>query len=134
MNVQIATLCDAANTDAGGKLNILGAFDQIFAQKEPLMHPSCSLVVKIQFERIEAGTKKLKILFVDTDGKEVFPAITGNIEVKTLPELRTSSVQIVVTIQQLQLPHFGEYAIDVALDGLVAASVPLYARPLPQQT
>ncbi len=93
------------------------------------MHPACALVVKMQFDKIEEGSKALRIMFMDHDGKEVFPAITGQIEVKMLPEIRTTSVQIVVTIQQLQLPHFGEYQIDVALDGLVVGSVPLFARP-----
>jgi hypothetical protein len=133
MNVQIAVLCDAANVDSHGKLNVLGAFDQVFAKSEPLMHPSCNLVVKMQFEAIEEGSKALRILFVDHDGKEVFPAINGTVEVKMLPGLRTASVQIVGTIQQLQFPHFGEYSIDIALDGLVVASIPLYARELPTQ-
>lgn len=133
MNVQIATLCDAANADSNGKLNVLGTFDQIFSQTEPLVCPSCTLVVKLQFERIEEGAKVLRILFVDDDGKEVFPAITSNIQVTIQPEIRTSNVQIVGTIQQLQLPHFGEYTIDVALDGIIVASIPLYARLLPQE-
>jgi hypothetical protein len=132
MNVQIAALCDAANTGDNGKLNILGVFDQVFGPKEPLIHPSCTLAVKMQFERIEEGTKALKILIVDSDGKEVCPAIGGNVIVKTLPGLRTGSIQIVGTIQQLTLPRFGEYSIDIALDGTIVASVPLYARPLPQ--
>jgi hypothetical protein len=132
MNVQIITLCDAANTDSGGKLNILGAFDQIFAQKEPLMHPSCCLVVKIRFDKIEEGTKTIKIMFVDHDGKQVFPPIEGNVEVKIPDDHGSGTVQLVVIVQQLQLPHFGEYQIDVALDGLVVGSIPLFARPFPK--
>jgi hypothetical protein len=133
MNVQIAILCDAASVDVNGKLNIMGAFDQVFAPREPLMHNTCTLVVKMQFEHIEEGAKALRILFVDHDGKEILPAINGKVDVKMLPGLRTASVQIVGTIQQLLLPHFGEYSIDVALDGLVVASIPLYARQAPQQ-
>jgi hypothetical protein len=134
MNVQIMTLCDAANADASGKLNILGAFDQIFATQAPMVHPSCTLAIKVQFERIEEGTKTFKIMVVDTDGNEVFPAVTGNIEIKMMPDLRTTSIQIVGTIQGLKLPQFGEYQIDLALDGIVVASVPLYARQLQQKT
>ena len=33
MNIQVAVLCDAA-TDENGKLNLLGAFDTIYTQKE----------------------------------------------------------------------------------------------------
>jgi hypothetical protein len=36
MNIQVAVLCDAA-TDDNGKLNLLGAFDTIYAPQLPAM-------------------------------------------------------------------------------------------------
>ena len=41
MNIQVAVLCDAA-TDDNGKLNLLGAFDTIYTQQLPAVHPQCS--------------------------------------------------------------------------------------------
>ena len=38
MNIQVAVLCDAA-TDDNGKLNLLGAFDTIYAPQTPAVHP-----------------------------------------------------------------------------------------------
>ena len=38
MNIQTAVLCDAA-TDDNGKLNLLGAFDTIYAPEMPAIHP-----------------------------------------------------------------------------------------------
>jgi hypothetical protein len=33
-------------------------------------------------------------------------------------------------IQQLKLPKFGEYSIDLAVDGRAEASLPLYVKKL----
>ena len=35
MTPEIFTFCDAATIDAGGKINILGAFDRIYAFEAP---------------------------------------------------------------------------------------------------
>ena len=55
MKVEILTLCDAATTDAAGKLNILGSFDGLNAKQAPVMHPQCALALKLRFERLEEG-------------------------------------------------------------------------------
>ena len=41
MDVQIASLCDAAQ-DYGGKLCLVGAFDTILVRQFPALHPFCS--------------------------------------------------------------------------------------------
>ena len=50
MNIEAFLLCDAA-TDQLGKLNILGAFDNIFTKKVPFVHPACTIVARIRFEK-----------------------------------------------------------------------------------
>ena len=48
MNIQVAVLCDAA-TDDNGKLNLLGAFDTIYTQQLPAVHPQCSIALRVTF-------------------------------------------------------------------------------------
>ena len=79
MKVEILTLCDAATVDAAGKLNILGAFDRLNAASEPITHPQCALAVKVRFERIEEGNKKIRVTFVNADGAPVMPSIDGTV-------------------------------------------------------
>ncbi|MGC2353423.1 MAG: hypothetical protein WA496_08510, partial [Candidatus Udaeobacter sp.] len=64
MKVEIFTLCDAATVDAGGKLSILGSFDRLNAREVPVIHPQCSLAIKLRFERVEEGKKRFRISFV----------------------------------------------------------------------
>jgi hypothetical protein len=133
VNVEILSLCDAANTDSTGKLNILGVFDQVMALAEPIVHPACTVAVRMRFDKIEEGAKALKIAIVDADGREVFPTLNSNIQVRVPEGLSSGTVQILLGIQQLKLPRFGEYQIDVAIDGRVVGSIPLIAKQIPQQ-
>jgi hypothetical protein len=129
MKVEIFTLCDAATTDAGGKLNILGSFDRISAKEAPVIHPHCSLAAKLRFERIEEGQRTIKITFVDPDGAPVLPPIDVTTEVRGLGN-ETPTASLAINIQQLKLPKFAEYSIDLAVDGRHEASIPLFVKPL----
>jgi hypothetical protein len=125
MKIEIFTLCDAATTDAGGKLNILGSFDRLNAAQAPITHPQCALAIKLRFERVEEGTKSIRIQFVDVDGKPVMPTLDTTAQVRFASTDSTATASLILVIQQLQLPRFGDYAIDLAVDGHHAGSIPL---------
>jgi hypothetical protein len=126
MKVEIFTLCDAATNDAGGKLNILGSFDRLMGRDEPITHPQCAVAIKMRFERIEEGQKRFRIAFVDSDGKAVMPTIDAAAQVQFKDDSPTATTSIALNIQQLKLPHFGEYAIHLAVDERHEASIPLF--------
>jgi DUF971 family protein len=126
MKVEIFTLCDAATVDAGGKLNILGSFDRLNAKQVPVIHPQCSLAIKLRFERVEEGKKRLRIAFVDSDGAAVMPTLDATTEVRFQGNDSTSTVSLALNIQQLKLPRFGEYSIDLAVDDRHESSIPLF--------
>ena len=68
MNIELAAICDAATAnDAGGRLNILGAFDRIFA-KFPLVIPQCSAAFRLRYQRSEAGAHQLSLSIEDVVG------------------------------------------------------------------
>ncbi len=133
MKVEIFTLCDAATADAGGKLNILGSFDRIHAASVPVTHPLCALAIKLRFERLEEGTKRVRISFMDSDGKPVMPTLDANTQVGFPPDEHSVTACLVLQIQQMKLPNYGEYSIDLAIDGRHEASIPLFVRPIPGQ-
>ena len=128
MHVEIFTLCDAATVDAAGKLNILGSFDNLSAANEPIVHMQCALALKLRFARIEEGQKRFRLAFVDSDGKAVMQPLDGTTEVRFQDQDSTSTVSMALGIQQLKLPKFGEYSIDLAIDGRHEASIPLFVK------
>ena len=127
MNIQIAVLCDAA-TDYGGKLNILGTFDTIITSQLPAVHPQCSIALRLAFSKIEEGSHKVKMNFVDEDGRLVMPSIDMPVDVVIPNELNFLVRNFVINIQQLKFEKPGQYSIDVAIDGRHETSIPLLVR------
>lgn len=131
MTVEIFTLCEAATSDLGGKLNILGSFDHLWAPEAPITHPLCALAVKLRFEKLEEGLKKIAFSFIDSDGKSVMPHLEAQTQIRVEPSETSASVLFALTIQHIKLPHFGEYSVGLAVNGRMEATVPLYVRKSP---
>jgi len=132
MKAEIFTLCDAA-TEQQGKMNLLGSFDHLWAREEPITHPSCTLAMKLRFDRFMEGVHQIRITFGDEDGKLVMPPLEAKVNV-VLPRGESTAVtHLILNIQQLKLPKFGEYAIDLTVDDKVVSSQPLYVRQAPQR-
>ena len=132
MKVEIFSLCDFACVDAGGKITIVGVFDAIYGREAPVMHGLCALAIRVRFDGIEEGNKKFKISFTDTDGNAIMPSMETQIPVRLSPNASTASAQVVSIMSQIKLANFGEYSIDLAIDGRHEASTPLYVREIPK--
>jgi len=127
MNIQIAVLCDVA-TDYQGKLNLLGTFDTIFTRKLPAIHPSCAIVLRIIFSRVEAAAHRIRINFVDEDGKAVIQPLELPFEIRLPRDAITVSRNFILNLQQVHFDRAGSYSVDVAIDGRHEASIPLAVR------
>lgn len=131
MNIQVAVLCDAA-TDDNGKLNLLGAFDTIYTQQLPAVHPQCSIALRVTFFNGDEGQHSLRLNFVDADGHSIMPNLPPIPVEVTLPEdMHFGTRNFIVNIQQLKFENPGLYSIDVSLDGRPQASIPLLVRHNP---
>jgi len=127
MNIQVAVLCDAA-TDDNGKLNLLGAFDTIYTQQLPAIHPQCSIALRVTFFNGDEGKHDLQLNFVDADGHSIakFPPLPVEV---TLPEdMHFGTRNFVVNLQQLKFDSTGLYSIDISLDDQPQASIPQLVR------
>jgi hypothetical protein len=131
MKVEIFSLCDFASSEPGGKLNVIGIFDLVWARETPAVYGLCALATRVRFEKIEEGIKKFRMSFSDADGKPVMPSLEAQIQVMIPPVASHASVQVVSLIQQIKFPNFGQYSIDLAIDGRQEASILLDVRQMP---
>jgi hypothetical protein len=132
MNIEAFILCDAA-TDQMGKLNILGAFDHLFAQNLPAKHPACAIVGRIRFERPEEGDHKIKVQMIDEDAKPVGPKLDGTMNIRFSADVDSAVSNFIVNVHGLQLDKYGQYRIDLSIDGQMKASLPFYVMEPPAQ-
>jgi hypothetical protein len=130
MTIQVAVLCDAA-TDYQGKLNLLGTFDTIITQQLPAVHPQCSVALRIGFSRIEEGSHKIKMNFVDDDGKLVMPSIDMPVDITVPGDSNFLVRNFIINIQQLKFDRPGQYSVDIAMNGRHELSIPLLVKHSP---
>jgi hypothetical protein len=130
MNIQVAVLCDAA-TDDNGKLNLLGSFDTIYARELPAIHPQCAVALRVTFLAGDEGKRALKLSFVDADGRAIMPGIDIPVEVSLPEDMHFGTRNFIINIQQLKFETPGLFSVDLSLDGLQQASIPLLVKHVP---
>ncbi len=131
MNIQVAVLCDAA-TDDNGKLNLLGAFDTIYARELPAIHPQCSVAMRVTFFSGDEGKHALRLNFVDADGRSIMPDFPPIPVEVTLPDdVHFGTRNFIINIQQLKFEEPGLYSVDISFDDQSAASIPLLVKHVP---
>lgn len=127
MDIQVAVLCDYA-ADYQGKLCVQGAFDTLFARQFPVVHPMCSLALRLCMTPEDAGDHKLGISIVDEDGVALDPErmpIVGDLTV-ALPEGAAFFTRnLIMNFQGLKFDKTGNYSVDVTLDGELISRTPL---------
>ena len=130
MNIEAFLLCDAATESTGGKLNVLGAFDQLLTAQCPVVHPACAIVARIRFSLSEAGHHSFKISFVDEDGRSIIPPATGEGTFGLSQGALSGAYNMILNIHKLSIEDFGDYSLDLTIDDAAAASLPLSVKPL----
>jgi hypothetical protein len=131
MNIEIAAICDAA-TDTAGKLNMLGAFDTIFADAVPFKYQHMALALRIRFTRIEEGEHKVRINFVDDDGHSVIPPLDGKINIRFAARASSAVGNLIINLNNVEFRKEGDYSIDIAINGVQVLALPFFARIKPQ--
>lgn len=124
MEIEIFAVCDAA-ADYGGKLNLMGTFDSIWAKQFPATHPNCSIALRVRFERVEEGDHRVRISVVDEDGKSLGPSVDGSVGVKFPPNSLSICANMVLNINGMKFDKPGHYSIDLAIDNRHEKSLPL---------
>lgn len=131
MQIEASLICDSAS-DYNGKLCVLGAFDTMAAPQVPVKHPHCAFALRIRFERSEEGSHNVALLLIDADGNAHGPKIEGKAQITVPPGYDSTAINLILNINDLVLPRFGTYHLDVAINGEQKASVPLHLVHLGQ--
>lgn len=128
MNIEIAAICDAATANgAGGRLNLLGAFDRIFPQSFPFVIPQCAAAFRIRYMRSEAGVHKLALSIEDVCGHPIVPIMESNVPFEPVATgLDTAAINLVLNMQRLQIARPDKYIVRLLLDEQEIAFLPLY--------
>jgi hypothetical protein len=131
MKIEVLALCDAA-TDSHGKLNLLGTFDQIFAVKMPITHPSCAIALRLRFDKMEEGIHRIKLELVNPDGVPVINAMEGSVNPRMAADVDSVAVNLILNFHNIKFDAYADYQINLAIDDVAMGSLPLRVREMPR--
>jgi len=126
IKIELFTFCDFAQEN-GGKLTIVGTFDNIISRNFPCVHPHLSVVIRIRFDLWEFGQHTFRIETHDLSGAVTMEAINGNIEVKGAGNASAVS-HLVFSISNLHFKEPGLINMVLFIDDKEMDSLPLYIR------
>jgi|SRR3989344_3800151 len=125
IKVEYLHLCDAANVDNFGKINILGIFTKMYVSKVPNVSPKFTVVGNLIFDHVIKDRLKVEIKFYNPSKKEV--ELTKEIKTEIdLPEVTQKSVgnlNIILDILNLKLNEFGDYKVSLFVDNVEVDSI-----------
>ena len=116
MDLSLFLAADYATVDASGKLNVLGAFNTIFASQFPTRHASMHLVVRLQPQLGEFGdTRQLRIELVDEDSTRLLE-MSGEVQIPDAHGEQQPEFTTVIGLQGVAFPHPGVYEFRLFVD------------------
>ena len=125
MTLEIFTFCDSADV-AEGALSILKIADGIYSAGCPLKIPRFCVVYRIRFHESETGKHKINLSLFNQDGKLLIPPFNKEI-VAIMPQGLSTGVKIgIMGLNGIVFPEFGEYSLNLFVDGNLLGSQPLH--------
>lgn len=126
MEVRLAVLADAANVSRDGKLNILGEFNQILVSDFPAVHPSMTLVIKVEGDISEVEEEhNLQIRIVNEDGKRVAEIEEIRFRFSEPADAALpASKGMIATLHTAVFEQPGVYSFDIFIDGRYEDAIP----------
>lgn len=123
---EVFVVCDGAN-DSHGKLNILGAFDTIVAGEFPVVHPHCTIAMRLRYTPADGHESVLKLIIKGSSSEADLAAIDTTVK-HSASITPTSTANLIVNLHSLRFDQPGDYSINLQVDGIPAAVIPLYVR------
>jgi hypothetical protein len=110
---------------------VLGIFQHVWLTSFPAVCPRTHLVLRVRGRRTEIGVHTIRIRFVDDNNKELLGG-EGTVQFGEPPAGVVDVEAGAVLVFDIPLPHPGQYAFEIALDGEVGSRVPLTAAKVEQ--
>ncbi|MDH3324840.1 MAG: hypothetical protein OEL89_04335 [Candidatus Peregrinibacteria bacterium] len=112
-----ACLCDNSHTDAGGKLNIIGIFENIFAKKFPAVHPQMVLSATFFIDSQEKEFDfTFKVQIIEKGKSEPIQKIEGTSDVRREDVKNNQKFNFILNFQNVEFKNPGDYYLEIYLN------------------
>lgn len=115
MNVKYSFVCESANICSNGNLNVLGIFTRINSKDFPYVNPRMYFVLGLETTIVDFGNHFLKVNFIDEDGAQIIPTISGDLNVQN----ETKITNILFDLTGITFKKPGTYSFDIIVDNVL---------------
>jgi len=130
MQLTLFLAADYANITREGKLNVMGIFNDIYAQTFPARHSSMHLVAKLGAELGEYGqARDFTVKLLDADANPIFD-LSGQFQVPPGGQGRKPEVNLILELKDLIFPKEGMYQFVLLVDKDHKGELSLYVSKL----
>src|SRR4030067_3822682 len=121
MKLLYTLLCDYAFLSVDRKVNIIGVFETINAQKFPVTHPKFVIVGSV------APSKKDFKMSINIEEKSTSESVIKDVHERevSLPEEQNQNFNFIVEVINTNFVKAGEYNVEIKIDGKVIGETPL---------
>jgi hypothetical protein len=124
VDVPLIAMAENAMATADGKLSIINIFDRIVVGAFPAVHPAATFVAQLRAPRAEAG-RSVTVTFRLMDDENIIFETEAEITAPASWPQPTAyyTLNQIITLRGLPVPHPGEYSFYVLVDGEEKARV-----------
>jgi len=121
MKLLYTLLCDYAFLSVDRKVNIIGVFETINAQKFPVTHPKFVIVGSV------APSKKDFKMSINIVEKSTGESVIKDVHERevSLPEEQNQNFNFIVEVINTNFAKAGEYNVEIKIDSKVIGEAPL---------
>lgn len=123
-------LCDYATIDASGKPTIIGEFDNINVLGLPAEHPLFFVISKWNGYSGETFTHRVRV--ISPSGQEIAGSRETSVVIQGPPNGEGNHINV-DSFMMFPLQEFGEYAIEIILNGNPVHILPLRVNQIKNQ-
>ena len=129
MELILALVCDRAVVTKEGKLDVHGAFNDLFAPGFPARQERMVLVLGLEWDREDHGRFQFKVDLVDPSGRPVL-TLDGHTDVdRRSPGQPPARTRLIMPVSDLVFMRTGEHRIMLRMKGteLVGPALHVFA-------
>lgn len=126
MELQFALVCDHAQTTEEGKLDIHGAFNDLYAPGFPAKQDRMVLVLTLEWGRDDDGRNLFRVELIDPLSRPTL-TVEGETEVDRRPADRPPPrTRLILPLEEVIFPVPGRYTFQVKVKGRTLPGPALY--------
>jgi hypothetical protein len=129
MNLLNAHLVDEIRKHPSGQVDLIGLYEDIYLETVPSILENIQIFLDLGLENNDKGQKHTVDVSLTHHSTEIGKPLRVNFSVPNALDFPRNTAQLDLAFFDVAFPSYGEYAIEVRIDGVLQRLLPLFVLP-----